>query len=201
MGPLAPFLEHWGYGAVFLVVVLGSIGLPLPEETVLTLAGYLVWHGDLKLWPVLVAGVVAAAAGDNLGYFLGRRYGGAALRRFATRVGVAPARLDAGQRFVMKHGGVAIFVARFVPGLRFAAGPISGFSGVSARVFVIANVLGACCYVPLAVGIGYAVGRGMGRPFVERVRSAGVTIEHIVLGAMLVGTLSALLMRARRATQ
>jgi membrane protein DedA with SNARE-associated domain len=198
MGPLALFLEHWGYGAVFLIVVLGSVGLPLPEETILTLAGYLVWRGDLRLVPVLIVGVVSASVGDNIGFWLGRRFGGAALRRFATRAWVAPARLDASQRFVRKHGAAAIFFARFVPGLRFAAGPVSGISGVSAPVFFVANVLGASCYVPLVVGVGYALGRGMGRLRLERLRWA-VTIEHIALGAVLVGTLYALLMRARRA--
>ena len=64
---LALFVEHWGYAAIFAVVVLGNVGLPVPEETVLTLAGYLVWRGDLRLWLVLIVGIVSASVGDNVG--------------------------------------------------------------------------------------------------------------------------------------
>ena len=60
MGLLTLFVEHWGYAAVFAMVLLGSVGLPVPEETILTLAGYLVWRGDLSLAVVILAGVVSA---------------------------------------------------------------------------------------------------------------------------------------------
>jgi membrane protein DedA with SNARE-associated domain len=197
MGFLTLFVQHWGYAAVFATVLLGSVGLPVPEETILMLAGYLVWRGDLSLWLVLAVGVVSASLGDNLGYWLGRRFGGNTLRRYGTRLWLAPATLEAGQRFLLTHGAPAIFIARFVPGLRFAAGPVSGISGIPASSFFIANILGAVCYVPLVVGLGYALGRGAG-PRLERVRAAGVRIEHIVLTAALVGTITALLIRARR---
>lgn len=44
MPDLGHLLDHWGYLAVFLVVILGNVGLPVPEETILALAGYLVWR-------------------------------------------------------------------------------------------------------------------------------------------------------------
>jgi membrane protein DedA with SNARE-associated domain len=141
--------------------VLGNVGLPVPEETILTLAGFLVRRGDLNLWPVLIVGIVSASVGDNLAYWLGRSLGSAALYRYGTRSRVSPARLEAAQRFVVKHGALAVFVARFVPGLRFAAGPVAGLTGIPAPVFFIANVLGASCYVPAVVGVGYAIGRGI----------------------------------------
>jgi len=82
MPDLTQLLGHWGYVALFVVVVLGNVGVPLPEETVLALAGYLVWRGDMRLPVVLVVGVVSAVAGDNLGYWVGRRFGRNALPRF-----------------------------------------------------------------------------------------------------------------------
>ena len=88
MGHLALFVEHWGYAAIFMVVVLGNIGLPVPEETILTLAGYLVWRGDLRLWPVLMVGIASVSAGDNFAYWSGRSLGSAAVRRFRTRLWV-----------------------------------------------------------------------------------------------------------------
>ena len=135
--------------------------------------------------------------GDNLGYWLGRRFGADALRRYRSRLWLSPATLERSERFLRTHGAAAIFIARFIPGVRFAAGPISGISGVPAVRFLIANVLGAMCYVPVVVGIGYAIGSGTGRRL-ELARSAGVAIEHIVLAAALIGAIGALLLRARR---
>ena len=197
-GPLALFVEHWGYGAVVLIVILGSIGLPVPEETILSLAGYLVWRGDLSLWLVLLAGIASASIGDNIGYWLGRRVGGAALRRHWMRWGLPLATLEASHRFVLNYGAAAIFAARFVPGLRFAAGPVSGLAGMRAPIFFVANVLGAACYVPVVVGVGYGIGRGFG-PGLERIHPPAIAIEYMVLIAALIGTLFVLLMRVRAA--
>jgi membrane protein DedA with SNARE-associated domain len=197
MGPLALFVAHWGYAAVFAVVVLGNVGLPVPEETILSLAGYLVWRGDLNLWLVLIVGIASASTGDNLGYWLGRRFGGAVLRRYATRLGAGPTSVEATQSFVLKHGVLAVFVARFLPGFRFAAGPVAGMTGMSAPAFVVANLLGAACYVPIVVGAGYAIGRGVGARL-EQARATGVAVEHIVLAAAVLGTLYAVAMRVRR---
>lgn len=197
MGHLTLFVEHWGYAAIVAVVVLGNLGLPVPEETILTLAGYLAWRGDLRLWPVLMVGVASASAGDNVAYWLGRSVGGTALRRIRTRLWVSPARLEATQRFVVKHGALAVFVSRFLPGLRFAAGPVAGISGIPPLVFFIANVLGASCYVPIVVGVGYAIGRGVG-PRLEQLFSTVAAIEHVVLAAAILGTVGALTIRIRR---
>lgn len=197
IGGLALFVEHWGYAAVFAVVVLGNVGLPVPEETILTLAGYLVWRGDLRLWLVLVVGIASASVGDNVGYWLGRRLGSAGVRRYGTRLWLSPARLEASHRFVLKHGALAVFVARFLPGLRFAAGPVAGISGLPAPVFFIANVLGACLYVPVVVGVGYAIGRGVG-PRLEQALASAAAVEHVVLAVAILGALCALAMRAHR---
>jgi membrane protein DedA with SNARE-associated domain len=199
MSGLALLVEHWGYAAIFAVVVLGNVGLPVPEETILTLAGYLVWRGDLRLWLVLIVGVASASVGDNVGYWLGRSLGSAAVRQYGRRFWLSAARLEASQRFVLKYGALAVVAARFLPGLRFAAGPVAGITGVRPPVFFIANLFGACLYVPSMVGIGYVIGRGVG-PRLEQARTTIVAVEHIVLAGAILVTLCALMMRASRLT-
>jgi len=63
-------LGHWGYAALFLAVVLGNVGIPIPEDGVFLAAGYLAGEGRLSLPSVVAVGVAAAMAGDNLGYWL-----------------------------------------------------------------------------------------------------------------------------------
>jgi len=155
-------LGHWGYGAIFLAVVLGNLGVPVPEETVLVLAGYEAQRGALWLPAVLGVGWVSAVLGDNLGYWLGRRYGPMLLARCGRWASITPGRLDRMSGLVSRYGAYAVFVARFVPGLRFVAGPVAGIVGLRPVKFVAANVLGALLYVPYAVGIGYGLGYGFG---------------------------------------
>ena len=189
---LGEVLNHWGYVAVFLLIILGNVGLPIPEESILAAAGYLVWRGQLRFSVILILGIVGAAAGDNLGYWIGRRYGRVAVERYSRRLLMNPERLQTLGCFVMKHGFLGVFAARFIPGLRFLASPLAGAAGLPVRSFVMANMLGALAYVPYVVGIGYAVGYGLGT-YVERVRhvvgevEAIILITVIILGAALMG--------------
>jgi len=194
MFDVSELVSHWGYAAVFVIVVLGNVGLPVPEETVLVAGGYLVWRGDLR-WSLLVAvGIVSAVTGDNIGYWLGRHYGQTALPRYARWVLGHPERLDRMKAFVARRGAVAVFVARFVPGVRFTAGPLAGALGLPFSSFLLANVAGAMLYVPVVVGAGYAVGYGFGS-YVEHLRYVVGEVERIVLLAVLVGILLFLALR------
>lgn len=174
------WIGHWGYLAIFVFVILGNAGVPLPEETVLALAGYLVWRGQLQMALVLGVGVLSATVGDNLGYWAGRRYGRGAIERYGKWVLGRPTRLESIECFVARYGPLGVFVARFLPGLRFMAGPLAGALHLRFSRFLAANILGAVVYVPAAVGIGYIVGLGFGE-YVERLRRIVGSVEHAVL--------------------
>jgi membrane protein DedA with SNARE-associated domain len=167
------------------------MGLPVPEETILALGGYLAWQGQLRLSVVVLVGIVSAVVGDNIGYWLGRRHGAKAIEHYAVKWLGRPDLVARTQRLVAQRGMLAVFVARFVPGLRFIAGPLAGATGLPLREFAIANVAGAAVYVPLATAAGWAVGYGLG-DYIERLRYMVGAIEHVVIGAIVltvVGTL------------
>jgi membrane protein DedA with SNARE-associated domain len=111
------------------VVVLGNIGVPVPEETTLIVAGYLAWPGHFRLSIVLVVGVIRAVTGDNVGYWLGRRYGPVVVDQVARWAAVDAERVESLRRFMVRHGSLAVFLGRFFPGLRFMAGPLAGVAG------------------------------------------------------------------------
>ena len=175
MPDINQLITDWGTAGIFLVVILGNIGLPVPEETVLAVAGYLVWSGRLQLLPVLIVSIVSAVAGDNFGYWLGRRYGRAAVERYADRL-LKPGRVVVAESFVSRYGALAVCIARFVGGFRFLAGPLAGAVGLPFRSFLRGNLLGAVLFVPYAVGIGYGLG-----PYMARVQHALGGIGHVVL--------------------
>ena len=191
MPDVGELISHWGYPAIFLFVILGNLGLPVPEETILVLSGYLIWRGELSLPLVLAVGIISAAAGDNLGYWIGREFGRGAVERYGQQVLATSERMESVWRFVTRYGALGVFAARFIPGLRFMAGPLAG--AVRPLPFIVANLLGAALYVPYAVGIGYALGYGLGA-YVERIRR----LEYIVLIGATVAALGVLGWRALR---
>jgi len=105
-------IEDWGYLGILVTVVLGNMGVPIPEESVLILAGYGASRGVLKLPLVLIVGIISAVAGDNLGYWLGHRYGRRAIERFGHLAFVSPTRLQKVTAFMARYGALAIFGAR-----------------------------------------------------------------------------------------
>lgn len=200
MPDVGQLIGHWGYLAIFVLVVLGNMGVPLPEETVLILAGYLVWQGDLRLSLVLAIGFLSAVVGDNIGYWIGRTYGQGTVERYAHWVLGNSGRVQSMEGFVARYGPTGVFVARFLPGLRFMAGPLAGATGLRPLRFFAANVLGAALYVPLSVGLGYAVGYGLGE-YVARLERVVGEIESVVLAVAILGALALMGWRALRAAR
>ena len=198
MFDVTELVGHRGYLAVFVIVVLGNVGLPVPEETALLAAGYLVWRGDLRWSLILMVGIVSAVAGDNVGYWIGRRYGPGVLERFRRLIGTSPQRLQSMRKFIRRWGPLGVFIARFIAGLRFLAGPLAGAVGLPFTAFMTANVLGALLYVPAVVAAGYLVGYGAGA-YVERVLQALGPVEYIVLAVAGILVASGFIWRAERA--
>jgi undecaprenyl-diphosphatase len=147
---------------------------------VLAVAGYLVWQGRASFAAVMIAATAGAVVGDNLRYWLGRRYGRHALDRW---VALKPESVERMSRFVARYGMVGVFVARFVPGLRAMAGLLAGSAGLGPWRFFIANLASALIYVPLAISAGYAVGYGLGDRIegLRRVLGDGEQAAAIVL--------------------
>jgi membrane protein DedA with SNARE-associated domain len=181
MFDVGKLVSEWGYLAIFMIVGLGSLGCPVPEETVLLVSGYFAWAGDLELPVVIAVGVISTVTGDNVGYWIGRLYGQRVLGVIERIPGITPCRVDRMRAFLLRHGAVGVFVARFVAGLRFFAGPLAGMIGLRFGVFAVANLLGALVYVPTAVGIGYLIG--------NRIKAHGVV--PVALGAIAVAVIAA----------
>ena len=196
MPDLSALVEHWRYPAIFAAVLLGNVGLPVPEETVLGLGGFLAQRGELHLPAVIAVGILAAIVGDNIGYWLGRRYGREALERYGRYVWVTANRVERVSAFMARYGGFAVCAARFVAGARFLAGPVAGAIGMSPRTFIGANTLGALLYVPYAVGLGYAVSYGAGH-VIERFVGRAEPVVVAIIGLV---TLAFIVRRLRRAS-
>jgi membrane protein DedA with SNARE-associated domain len=155
---LSAWLSTWGYLGVFICVFVGNLGIPVPEETVLLAAGFLAGRGDLSLEPLYLVGIGSAVTGDCCGFLFGRTGGQRLFERLAQRFVFVRTRYERLQTFFKTHGSKAVFMARFVAGARFMAGPMAGAAGMSFLRFLGWNVSGALIWCSLMITIGYLVG-------------------------------------------
>jgi membrane protein DedA with SNARE-associated domain len=159
LNSLAPLLTHHGVWAIVLLVFLEDFGIPVPGETVLIAGAVFAGAGRLNIVAVGVAGFLAAVAGDNVGYAIGRFGGRALVDRLGKYVFLTPERIDKAENFFNRHGGKIIVVARFIEGLRQANGLIAGMIGMHWLKFVAFNALGAALWVGTWVSVGYFAGQ------------------------------------------
>src|ERR671933_1999180 len=151
-------IGQYGYLIVFFGVMLESIGVPLPGETILLASGFLVHQGALDLGDAITFGILGAVIGDQIGYWVGREGGRPFVLRWGRYVLITPERLGRAERFFTRHGGKAVFLARFVAGLRVFGALVAGISRMRWRTFFFYNALGGMLWATAAVTVGYLLG-------------------------------------------
>ncbi|MEM4263423.1 MAG: DedA family protein [Candidatus Woesearchaeota archaeon] len=149
------YLVKLAYIALFLIPVLSSIGLPFSEELLLMATGYLMYTGFFRIDLGFVLCFLGIIAGDNLGYYVGKK-GGFFLDWLLT-----PRRRRKAQRFFDRHGAKAVFFGRFLVGPRFWMPLIAGASGMRWKTFFAYTSLGAMIVTPFYLVIGYFVGKNL----------------------------------------
>jgi len=158
LNSLAPYLSHYGYLAVAVIVLIESFGPPLPGETVIIAASIYAGAGRLNIWAVAAIALAAAVVGDNFGFFIGRKGGRALIENYGKYIGATPDRFGRAEAFFVRNGRWIIVVARFVEGLRQLNGIIAGITGMRWRMFAASQVLGATLWVGCWTTLGYTSG-------------------------------------------
>jgi membrane protein DedA with SNARE-associated domain len=176
------------------VIGLESMGVPSPGETALILAAVLASQGKLNIVLVLVIGIASAIIGDNLGYLLGRKIGREVLEAKGPFLKRRKMLIAAGDRFFDKHGGKAVFLARWVALVRVAAAWLAGINEMKFIHFFAWNALGAITWGTTFGLVGYYGGKSAA----NAITHYGV-IAAIVLGVLIVLGLVVWQIRERRA--
>ncbi|HEU4385441.1 MAG TPA: DedA family protein [Anaeromyxobacteraceae bacterium] len=149
------FLTHFGYAAVFLVLLGAGMGLPFPEEVTQLTAGFLARQGTLAFWPALAVCWIGIVTGDYLLFRLGRRHGVRVLASRRLQRIFTPERRRWVERHFASHDFLTIAIARHASGLRLPVFATAGAVGVRTSTFLLADGLSALVSVPLVVSLGY----------------------------------------------
>jgi membrane protein DedA with SNARE-associated domain len=173
------FIADYGLLFLFGIVCLESAGLWLPGETALIAAGVYASKGHLSIVGVIAVAAVGAIIGDNIGYWLGREGGRRLMYRYAVLTRFAERVMPPAERFFARHGGKAVFLARFFGGVRVTGAWMAGITRMTWWRFLFWNAAG---------GIVWAIGVGLVAYYVGKA-AADTIAQYGVYGGIAAGVL------------
>ena len=163
-GLLHQLMTTYGLWALFGIVALESMGLPLPGETALVSAAlYGGATGHFQLWEVIAVAATAAILGDTAGYWIGRTLGFRLLARYGRHVRITEERLKIGRYLFRRHGGKIVFFGRFVALLRVLAALLAGANHMPWPRFFAMNAAGGLAWAASFATAAYVFGDRVSR--------------------------------------
>jgi membrane-associated protein len=182
-----------GYPVLGGLVAAESMGVPVPGETALIAAGIMAHDGKLQIPVVIAIAAIAAMVGDNVGYLIGRKGGRVLLEKPGPLLEHRKAVLTKGEPFFRRHGPKAVFLGRWVAGLRIAAAWLAGINRMHWPTFLFWNALGGIAWATSVGLLAYFLG-----PTAEKiVKGAGI----VGIGVVVVAVAAFLVWRHRRSTR
>ena len=152
------WITQYGYGAIFVLLMLGIVGLPVPDETLLTFAGYLVFKQKLTFLPTLATAFLGSSCGITVSYACGRGLGVYLVRKVGPLLRLKPEHLSQVQTWFARWGKYTLIIGYFVPGVRHVTAFVAGSSKLSLPVFALFAYSGALVWTSSFIGLGYLFG-------------------------------------------
>jgi len=168
---------HWiaiyGYGFIFVALMLGVVGLPIPDETLLVYCGYLISAGHMRPLPAWLCALAGSWCGISLSYTIGRTLGLGVVHRFGKYLRITQDRLDRVHKWFDRIGHWALFVGYYIAGVRHFTAIVAGTSQLPFRYFAAYAWSGGLLWVTTFLTLGYFLGENWQRVF--------ETIHHYLL--------------------
>jgi membrane protein DedA with SNARE-associated domain len=153
-----PYLNQYGYWAVFAAILLEDFGMPVPGEMMLISGALLASQGHMHILPLLLLAWIGAVTGDNIGYAIGRFGGRLLMLRYGPYLLVSQRRLEYAEAFFRRRGGIVVVAARFFAVLRQLNGIVAGIARMPWWQFLPYNALGAALWVGFWGTLFYQLG-------------------------------------------
>ncbi|MCW4009483.1 MAG: DedA family protein [Candidatus Bathyarchaeota archaeon] len=187
-------VQSWGYGGVFVLMLLESSSLPIPSEVILPFAGYMVSSGTLNFELTVIVATAAGLAGSLIDYYIGYRGVHVLLdHKILGRAFFTKRQLETAAGWFSKHGSITVFLSRLVPGFRTLVSFPAGAVRMPLAKFVAFTTVGCLIWNALLIYVGVFLGENWRRV-------AGVS-HHLILAVLVVSAavfVGYLLWRRRR---
>ena len=173
MEHIVAWISQYGYVAIFVLLVFGIVGLPVPDETLLVFTGYLVFKGRLSLPLAFVAAFAGSTCGITISYTLGRTFGITLIHRYGRYLRITEEHINKAHAWFERVGHWGLTFGYFVPGVRHLTAYAAGMSKLEAPQFAAFAYSGGALWVSSFIGLGYFLG--------ERWRTVEKQIDRYLL--------------------
>jgi membrane protein DedA with SNARE-associated domain len=181
----------YGYAAIFFLLVFGVVGLPVPDEFLLTGCGFLIYQGHLRAVPAFGSALAGSMSGITCSYMIGRTVGWKFLHsRFGKWLHISDARVRLVHDWFDRIGHWALMIGYFVPGVRHFTAIVAGTSKLEYRSFAMFAYCGALAWVSTFLFIGYHFGS-------RWQEMLGLVESHLKVGSIVLGALIAVYLVVR----
>lgn len=175
-------IGSYGVPAVFVLMLLESMGILIPSEAISPFAGYLVSQGRMTLLAAVAAGVLGNVVGSWIAYFIGLRGGRELWFHYGRYVGVRAHHLHVAEKWFDKYGEFTVFVSRMLPVVRTFISFPAGTARMNFARFTLYTFLGCVPWVFALTYVGFLLGENW-----DRIGSVLRYLDYAVAAAFLVG--------------
>lgn len=184
-------IRHYGYAGIALILILGGLGMPIPEEAPIILAAVLTRNGQMSAVPAVASCLIGVLLGDLVVYLLGYFYGEKVLsfpltRRYLTRQREAQIK-----GYFHRHGFKILVSGRLVPGFRTAAYLTAGILKLPMLRLLLTDLIAATISTSMMFGLGYL--------FANTIQKGIHEVQQWLVLLLVVGVAAWLLYRYERA--
>jgi membrane protein DedA with SNARE-associated domain len=193
MDAVFQWVTNYGYAGLFFLLMLGVVGLPIPDETLLVFCGYLISKHQMNPLAAWLSALAGSWCGISLSYTIGRTLGVGVVHRFGKYLHITEERLARVHQWFDRIGHWALFVGYYIAGLRHFTAIVAGMSKLSFPSFMAYAWSGGLLWVSTFLTLGYYLG--------ENWKQIAEAIHHYLLYVSLVvlaGALLYYLMKRRR---
>ena len=192
MPDLMPLTQHFPYAGLFILLILGGLGLPLPEDATLMLCGVLLFNGTVKPVPAFLVVYAGLLLADVMIYWFGRTYGDAITGHRWFQKLISQQRLEELKERFRKRGLVYILIDRHIIGIRVQLFLAAGVIKMPLPRFILADGLSATLTIALMTGIGH-----MGGSSLDAIGKNVARIEHFLALGLIAGLLVYFILKKR----
>lgn len=152
------WLLEYGSVALFLLLALGIVALPIPDETLMVISGVMIHQGHLYALPIIIAAYLGSMCGITFSYFIGRTAGHYILKRYGKWIGINEKKMQKAHDWYEYLGKWTLTFGYFIPGVRHVTGIFAGMTELEYPVFAVFAYTGAFLWATVFLSIGYFFG-------------------------------------------
>ena len=179
------WVEQYGYVGIFSLLMLGILGLPIPDEGLMAFAGYLVFKGDLQLVPTIGASFLGSICGVTLSYVVGRTAGNRLIKRYGRFIGVTTDKITQVHDWIDRVGRWGLAFGYFLPGIRHLTAFVAGMSKTQLSVFARFTYAGGLIWSATFILTGYSLGKEW-HAVADTIRPALLSTSVLLVASLLV---------------